>query len=325
MENLFSDALHQLLTGRCTLATVRQVEAGGSPAALWKDIEESGLSDAMLGEAHGGAGLNLADAFALLELCGAHAVPVPLAETMVARAVLDNAGLTPPKGSITFGQAMVDAGGNLACAAVPCGRVADWVLVAQGDRRLLLPVAKAPASTQRGGSSFELPFTVFNWNQVLGAVLALAGGLVLVYRRQIHVLNAGYRTTVTGATAVLLAGAVLAFGVGTHSTAADPTAGNPVKPTQDSIARGKLLFQQNCVQCHGIDGRGDGPQAAQLSPAPSDFRQHMPLHTDPQFYAFIHDGYAGTAMPAFGSAFSPTDIWNLVNFLRDAFTQRPSQ
>ncbi len=189
----------------------------------------------------------------------------------------------------------------------------------------LLPVAKAPASTQRGGSSFELPFTVFNWNQVLGAVLALAGGLVLVYRRQIHVLNAGYRTTVTGATAVLLAGAVLAFGVGTHSTAADPTAGNPVKPTQDSIARGKLLFQQNCVQCHGIDGRGDGPQAAQLSPAPSDFRQHMPLHTDPQFYAFIHDGYAGTAMPAFGSAFSPTDIWNLVNFLRDAFTQRPSQ
>ncbi len=190
----------------------------------------------------------------------------------------------------------------------------------------LLPVAQAPANTRVGGGSpFELPFTVFNWNQVLGAVLALIGGLILVYRRQIRVPHVGYRATVTGATAVLLAGAVLAFGVGTHGTAADPTAGNPVKPTQDSIARGKLLFQQNCVQCHGIDGRGDGPQAAQLSPAPSDFRLHMPLHTDPQFYAFIHDGYAGTAMPAFGSAFSPTDIWNLVNFLRSAFTQAPSQ
>ncbi len=203
MENLFSDALHQLLTGRCTLATVRQVEAGGSPAALWKDIEESGLSDAMLGEAHGGAGLNLADAFALLELCGAHAVPVPLAETMVARAVLDNAGLTPPKGSITFGQAMVDAGGNLACAAVPCGRVADWVLVAQGDRRLLLPVAKAEASR----AVFPLDATLQWTSRVCDAAqqfvrdgdlrttqacvyaAQLAGGLMQVFSRTLAYAN----------------------------------------------------------------------------------------------------------------------------------------
>jgi mono/diheme cytochrome c family protein len=105
----------------------------------------------------------------------------------------------------------------------------------------------------------------------------------------------------------------------------NPTKGNPVASNAASIARGKELFQQNCVMCHGIDGRGDGPQAASLSPAPTDFRFHMPLHTDPQFYAFIHDGYQGTAMPAFGKAFSPTDIWNLVNYLRSAFSGTPSQ
>jgi mono/diheme cytochrome c family protein len=190
----------------------------------------------------------------------------------------------------------------------------------------LLPVAPLPAQTKAGsGSIFALPFTVFNWNEVAGAALALVGALVLIYRRQINVANMGYRATVTGATAVLLAGAVLVFGVHTHNTQANPTKGNPVKPTAASIARGKELFQQNCVQCHGIDGRGDGPQAAQLSPAPTDFRLHMPLHTDPQFYAFIHDGYAGTAMPAFGSAFSSDDIWNLVNYLRSAFSGGATQ
>lgn len=190
----------------------------------------------------------------------------------------------------------------------------------------VLPVATAPSTTAAGGGSmFALPFTVFNWNEVAGAVLALVGALVLVYRRQINVANLGYRATVTGATGILLAGAVLVFGVHTHSSQTNPRGNNPIKPTEASIARGKALFQQNCVQCHGIDGRGDGPEAAKLNPAPTDFRLHMPLHTDPQFYAFIKDGYAGTAMPAFGSSLSSDDMWNLVNYLRSAFSGGATQ
>ncbi len=123
----------------------------------------------------------------------------------------------------------------------------------------------------------------------------------------------------------VFAGAVLASGLHQHSAAPNPTAGNPVQSTSASVAAGRTLFQNNCVQCHGIDGGGDGPEAPTLSPAPTDFRLHMPLHTDPQFFAFIHNGYAGSAMPAFGSAFSATDIWNLVNFLRSAPTAPPSQ
>ena len=80
-----------------------------------------------------------------------------------------------------------------------------------------------------------------------------------------------------------------------------------------------------CLACHGIDGRGDGPNAASLDPAPSDFRLHVPLHTDPQFYAFIANGYPGSAMPAWKEQLSPDDIWNLVNFLRSAFTDAPTQ
>lgn len=35
-------------------------------------------------------------------------------------------------------------------------------------------------------------------------------------------------------------------------------------------ADGATLFSQNCAYCHGNGGRGDGPNAAKLSPPPAD-------------------------------------------------------
>jgi copper transport protein len=192
----------------------------------------------------------------------------------------------------------------------------------------VLPVARQVATTSaKNNDKFALPFDVFTWNEVAGAAIALAGALIILYRRQLRWLQQpGYRLGITFATALLLAGAVLAFGVDTHAKGqGNLAAGNPVPSTQASIDRGKTLFQQNCIQCHGIDGRGDGPDSVNLSPAPTDFRLHMPLHTDPQFYQFIAQGYPGSAMPQFASAFSETDIWNLVNFLRSAFSEAPTQ
>ncbi len=195
------------------------------------------------------------------------------------------------------------------------------------SHQFVLPVARAEATSRAAkGGAFELPFKVFNWNEVAGAIVVLFGVAIVLYRRQLRWLRQpGYRVSMTLATALMLAGAVLIFGVHSHTTAVNPTAGNPVKPTKESVDRGKMLFQQNCITCHGIEGRGDGPSAAELSPAPTDFRLHMPLHTDPQFYSFIADGYSGSAMPKFRQTFSETDIWNLVNFLRSAFTEGSAQ
>jgi mono/diheme cytochrome c family protein len=98
-----------------------------------------------------------------------------------------------------------------------------------------------------------------------------------------------------------------------------------VKPTQESVAAGATLFQQNCVVCHGAEGRGDGPGAAQLNPPPADFRLHMPYHTDGQFWGFIANGYPQSAMPAYKGTLSDTDMWNLVNYLRASFSSGASQ
>jgi len=145
MDDLFTDALRQLLADQCTPRRVREIESGHSAAALWNQLQESGFADALVSEAQGGAGLALTDVFALLELCGMYAVPVPLAETMLARPVLAAAGIERPEGSITFGQAATGPDGGVRCSGVASGRVADWVLVTHGSACLLLPVAQAEA------------------------------------------------------------------------------------------------------------------------------------------------------------------------------------
>lgn len=35
--------------------------------------------------------------------------------------------------------------------------------------------------------------------------------------------------------------------------------------------QGKALYEEKCMICHGANGKGDGPAAAALSPAPKDF------------------------------------------------------
>ena len=146
IDDPFSDALRQLLAGQCTPQLVREIEGGKSAALLWQQLEQSGFADALVSQEQGGASMSLSDAFPLFELCGSYTVPVPLAETMMARAVLTSAGLTPPPGSITFGRAVVGDADGVRCEAIVCGRVADWILATQGSECLLLPVAEATNS-----------------------------------------------------------------------------------------------------------------------------------------------------------------------------------
>jgi copper transport protein len=196
------------------------------------------------------------------------------------------------------------------------------------SKQVVVAVARTVgnAPNQAAGGAFALPFSTYGWNEVGGALLALAGAMIIIYRKQLRWLEQpGYRIGIAFATLLMLGGAVLVFGVHSHTAALDPRNGNPVAPTQASVAAGRAIYEQNCAQCHGVDGHGDGPAAAQLNPAPADFRLHIPYHDDPQFYNFIANGYPQSAMPKFGSAFKPEDIWNLVNFLRASFTPGATQ
>jgi len=93
---------------------------------------------------------------------------------------------------------------------------------------------------------------------------------------------------------------------------------NPIPPNGDSVAAGKVIYLVHCVPCHGESGNGDGPLGLALNPRPADLSQHaIPgVHTDAQLFEWITNGFPGSSMPAFKSALSDTDRWNLVNFIR---------
>lgn len=92
---------------------------------------------------------------------------------------------------------------------------------------------------------------------------------------------------------------------------------NPILPDADSIVAGEVLYETNCVPCHGPTGRGDGPSAASFRPPPADFGAgHTASHPDGDLYSWIQTGIAGSAMPAFEDKLSDEETWHLVNYVR---------
>ncbi len=146
MDDLFIDSLVQFLAGHCPTHAVRAIEAGESPSRLWREVEGSGFADAIVKEEAGGASLSLAQAFPLLEVCGAFALPVPLVDTILVRGVLGRASIDSPQGSIALAIPMPTPDGGLRCVGAPFGRVADSVLLAHVGEILLLPVTEARAN-----------------------------------------------------------------------------------------------------------------------------------------------------------------------------------
>ncbi len=76
------------------------------------------------------------------------------------------------------------------------------------------------------------------------------------------------------------------------------------------IARGRIVFEQMCSSCHGIQGKGDGPAAVALHPHPSNFFDANLMTTLTPFKIFnaVREGIPGTAMIA-NPAINDSDLW----------------
>jgi high-affinity iron transporter len=86
--------------------------------------------------------------------------------------------------------------------------------------------------------------------------------------------------------------------------------------TAPEISKGKKLFADNCTTCHGERGKGDGILAANLNPAPTNFKgpDVFPNLSPIKVYNTMNFGIEGTAMPAFNSL-SDKDKWDVAFFL----------
>jgi high-affinity iron transporter len=76
----------------------------------------------------------------------------------------------------------------------------------------------------------------------------------------------------------------------------------PVAPSRPpDLAAARTLYSARCAACHGADGRGDGPAAKGLDPAPTNFHDHerMQRRSAYSLYSTITLGVQGTPMAAF--------------------------
>jgi high-affinity iron transporter len=83
------------------------------------------------------------------------------------------------------------------------------------------------------------------------------------------------------------------------------------------LAEGQGLYLSQCASCHGATGDGTGPLASTLlTPAPN-FTQPARLarRTDAELFDAVHDGVAGTAMPAFRNL-TDDERWKTIAFVR---------
>jgi mono/diheme cytochrome c family protein len=82
-----------------------------------------------------------------------------------------------------------------------------------------------------------------------------------------------------------------------------------------SIARGRVLFEERCVACHGADGHGGGPLAKKgFPPAPDLAYTTVVARSDGFIYATLILG--GKAMPRIGEGLDDHDRWDLVHVVR---------
>ena len=90
---------------------------------------------------------------------------------------------------------------------------------------------------------------------------------------------------------------------------------NPVKPTEESLSKGKKLYGIDCAMCHGKDGDGKGDMASDVKNV-TDFTNPDALKnsTDGALFYVIRNGKG--EMPPEGDRAKDNDIWNLVNYIR---------
>src|SRR6266849_3607293 len=114
LQTILAETCTRLFTDHATTAVLEAAEKGEWPAAFWQALEENGLTLPQVPEARGGAGGSWNDAFLVLMAAGRFAAPVPLAETMLAGAILAEAGLDAPLGPMTVAPVHIDEGLTLA-------------------------------------------------------------------------------------------------------------------------------------------------------------------------------------------------------------------
>jgi len=152
-EALIGDMARRLFAERFPVSATRElIEAGFAAPAGSGALGESGLFGALVPEAAGGAGLGAVAALQIVRPAGRWLLPYPVADSLVAAAVLGAArpelaaGVVAGERLVVFAAVPADltaSGGAVSgkVAAVPFGMAADALLIEAGGKTMLIDLA----------------------------------------------------------------------------------------------------------------------------------------------------------------------------------------
>ena len=88
-------------------------------------------------------------------------------------------------------------------------------------------------------------------------------------------------------------------------------------PGQTAWERGRVIYEQRCLDCHGPEGRGDGIKALSLSPRPGNLvSAATSARSDQDLLKIIANGRPRTGMPAWKDELSEEEQQNVLVYIR---------
>jgi len=91
---------------------------------------------------------------------------------------------------------------------------------------------------------------------------------------------------------------------------------NPVTPSPAVLQSIRPVYQENCAQCHGDAGKGDGPEAKSHGTLPADFTEAGRISAQPDGVLFYKISEGKRPMPAFRNRLTEEQRWQLVLLVR---------
>jgi acyl-CoA dehydrogenase len=150
-DNIVAETAARIFADLADPQTINRASDNRWKEKLWRALSDAGLTLAWVPEKQGGAGASVAEGFAILGVAGRYAVPVPLAETLIAGWLLTRAGIAAPAGAMTVAptrprdRIALNADGTLSglSRGIPFAKDCEHIaVVATGDKGAAIALVK---------------------------------------------------------------------------------------------------------------------------------------------------------------------------------------
>jgi acyl-CoA dehydrogenase len=150
-NNIVAETAARIFADLADPQTINRARDDRWKESLWRALSDAGLTLAWVPEKQGGSGASPAEGFAILGAAGRYALPVPLAETLMAGWLLARARLAAPAGAMTVAPARprdritLNADGTLSghASGIPFAKDSEHIaVVAAGDKGAAIALVK---------------------------------------------------------------------------------------------------------------------------------------------------------------------------------------